>query len=102
MSVVAPTPETLAPVLENLNAHLKSLHSSLPPLTALIIFTGHSDPRRMAALNSRKNTFETAIKSGKTSEEIGPEGRWTASDARELEGAVESAKRGLVFLGIKQ
>jgi len=100
--VPPPTPEVLNPILETLNTQLKTLHASLPPRTAMVIFTGHSDPRRMAALNARKTAFENAIRSGKTPEELGPDVRWTASDARELEGAVELAKRGLLFLGIKQ
>lgn len=106
----APTPAELAPVLTALNAHLKKLHAALPPRTALVIFTGHSDPRRMSALNMRKNAFESALKSGKTPEEVGVGVggvggmglKWTAADARDLEEAVELAKRGLVFLGVKQ
>jgi RNA exonuclease 1 len=103
----AATPAELAPVLTTLNAHLKQLHNALPPRTALVIFTGHSDPRRMSALNVRKNAFESALKSGKTPEEVGAgvNGvglRWTAADARDLEEAVELARRGLVFLGVKQ
>jgi len=102
-----PTPEELAPVLTALNAHLKKLHAALPSRTALVIFTGHSDPRRMSALNVRKNAFESALKSGKTPEEVGSGAggmglRWTAADARDLEEAVEVARRGLVFLGVKQ
>ncbi|GLB45049.1 putative EXOIII [Lyophyllum shimeji] len=97
-----PTPEVLAPVLDTLNTQLKTLHTALPPRTALVIFTGHSDPMRMAALNARKTAFESAIRSGKTPEELGADVRWTAADARELEAAVELAKRGLLFLGIKQ
>ncbi|KAF5376235.1 hypothetical protein D9615_008564 [Tricholomella constricta] len=100
--VESPTPEALQPLLETLNTQLRTLHSSLPPRTALIIFTGHSDPRRMAALNARKSVFENAVRSGKTPEEMGPDVRWTTNDARELEAAVELAKRGLLFLGIKQ
>jgi len=103
----APTPDELAPVLTALNLHLKKLHAALPPRTALVIFTGHSDPRRMSALNVRKNAFESALKSGKTPEEVGSGSggmglRWTAADARDLEEAVEVARRGLVFLGVKQ
>jgi len=57
----------------------------------------------MSMLNARKNAFETALKSGKSLEEIsGKALTWTAADARELEGAVEVARRGLLFLGIKQ
>jgi len=90
------------------NTHLKKVHAALPPRTALVIFTGHSDPRRMSLLNVRKNAFESALKSGKTPEEIGGGGvngvglRWSAADARDLEEAVELARRGLVFLGVKQ
>lgn len=56
----------------------------------------------MASLNARKSAFEAALRSGKTSETMGPEERWTAGDGRELEEAVEMAKRGLLFLGVKQ
>ncbi|KAF8149431.1 hypothetical protein B0H34DRAFT_733720 [Crassisporium funariophilum] len=97
-----PTPEQLAPILAALNTHLKTLHASLPPRTALVIFTGHSDPRRMSVLNARKGAFESALKSGKTPEAIAPALTWSASDGRDLEEAVELARRGLLFLGIKQ
>jgi len=58
----------------------------------------------MSILNARKNAFESALKSGKSVEEVSRTMglTWTAADARELEGAVEVAKRGLLFLGIKQ
>ena len=96
------TPAILGPILSNLNTQLKSLQESLPSRTALIIFTGHSDPRRMSALNMRKSAFDTAYKSGKTPEELAREGiTWSASNGRELEYEVELAKRGLLFLGVK-
>jgi len=99
-----PSPAELAPILSNLNRHLQSLHDALPHRTALVIFTGHSDPRKMSLLNARKNAFEGAIKSGKGIEEVVKEMglSWTTADSRELEEAVELARRGLVFLGIKQ
>jgi len=106
-----PTPAELAPVLTLLNTHPKKVHTALPPRTALVIFTGHSDPLRMSLLNVRKNAFESALKSGTTPEEIGAGGcdgvngvrlRWSAADARDLEEALELARRGLVFLGLKQ
>ncbi|KAK0209032.1 ribonuclease H [Desarmillaria ectypa] len=100
-SAPPPSAAQLGAVLDVLNAHLKALHSALPSRTALIIFTGHSDPRRMAALNARKAAFETAIRSGKLSDALQPEERWTAAHVRELESAVEMTKRGLLFLGVK-
>lgn len=98
------SPAELAPILSNLNHHLQALHDALPPRTALVIFTGHSDPRKMSLLNARKNAFESAIKSGKGIDEVVKEMglSWTTADSRELEDAVELARRGLVFLGIKQ
>ncbi|KAJ6493808.1 ribonuclease H [Mycena vulgaris] len=95
-----PGPDVLEPVLQTLDQHLKTLYASLPPRTALVVFTGHSDPRRMALLNARKSAFESAIRSGMPAEELGPDGRWTASDGRDLEEAVALAKRGLLFLGV--
>jgi len=96
-----PSPEVLAAAQAKLDEHLVALYTSLPARTAVIIFTGHSDPRRMSALNARKSAFESAIKSGKKAEDIDRSEWWTASDGRELEEEVEKAKRGLLFLGIK-
>ena len=99
--MAAPPNEQLIPVMEALNNNLKALHSALPPRTALIIFTGHSDPRRMAALNARKNAFENAMRNGKLTDDLGPDERWTSAYVRDLESSVEITKRGLLFLGIK-
>ncbi|KAI8992741.1 hypothetical protein BD414DRAFT_521323 [Trametes punicea] len=98
---VNPSPAELRPVLATLDAQLRKLYAALPPRTALILFTGHSDPRRMAELNARKAAFENALRMGRNVEELGVECRWTTADARELEEEVEKAKRGLLFLGVK-
>ena len=100
-----PSRDQVIQILTALNVHLKTLHASLPPRTALVIFTGHSDPRRMAVLNVRKTAFETLIRQGKSAEEMAASewgSRWTAADGRDLEEAVELTKRGLLFLGVKQ
>lgn len=56
----------------------------------------------MAALNARKTAFESAVRAGKSGEEMAREDlRWSMADSRELEEAVELAKRGLLFLGVK-
>ncbi|KAI3612322.1 ribonuclease h [Moniliophthora roreri] len=99
--VSPPTPEDIAAAAATLNMQLKTLHAALPPRTALIIFTGHSDPRRMSTLNQRKNAFETAIRNGTATQSLQPGEQWSTSDSRALEEAVELAKRGLLFLGVK-
>ena len=104
VSTVAVTPEELAGVFSTLDSRLHKLYEAVPPRTALVIFTGHSDPRRMASLNARKSAFDSAIRSGKNPDDLVHEGaklRWTTADARLLEEEVERAKRGLLFLGIK-
>lgn len=88
----------------NLNDRLARLYSILPPRTAFVVFSGHSDPRKMTALNARKSVFETALRMGKLPEEINSgDGAcsWKAQDGRDLEEEVEKAKRGLVFLSVK-
>ncbi|KAF9268108.1 ribonuclease H-like protein [Marasmius fiardii PR-910] len=99
--VPTPTPDAIATVLSELNTQLKSLHASLPSRTAVVIFTGHSDPRRMVTLNARKHAFETAIRNSKSITTLQPEEQWSTRDSRALEEAVELAKRGLLFLGVK-
>lgn len=100
-SFIEPTPEALLAAQTKLNSHLATLYASLHPRTAVVIFTGHSDPRRMSVLNARKSAFESAIRSGKKAEDIDRSEWWTAANGRELEEEVERAKRGLLFLGIK-
>jgi RNA exonuclease 1 len=98
-----PPPTDVSPesVLATLNTQLHTLYASLPSRTALIIFTGHSDPRRMVTLVGRKTAFENALKSGKMLEDLDKDMWWSTADGRELEEEVEKAKRGMMFLGIK-
>ena len=88
-------------VLAALDAQLRALYAALPARTAFVVFTGHADPRAMAALNARKAAFEGALRMGKSAEELGADARWTSADGRALEEEVERAKRGLLFLAVK-
>lgn len=85
--------------LQRLDGQLRKLYTSLPAYTALCIFTGHSDPRRMAELNRRKIEWDTLTKT-KAPSEVPREEWWTAQDGRELENEVERVKGGLVFFCI--
>ncbi|CAL1697832.1 unnamed protein product [Somion occarium] len=95
------SPADVEEVLTNLNTQLTELYSALPSRTAVVIFSGHSDPRKMAELNARKSAFETAVRMGRSLDEIPREKYWSTADARALEEEVVRAKRGLLFLGIK-
>ena len=94
--------------LNKLDKQLASLHAALPPKSALVVFTGHGDPRKMAELQARKGSFENALRSGGVINGSSTAGTgvsadsigiiWTMGDSRSLEEAVEQAKRGLLFL----
>ena len=87
-----PTPADIEAALTKLNTQLQQLHASLPPRTALVIFSGHSDPRRMAELNARKSAWEMAMKSGKNVEDLPREAYWSSANGRALEEEVAKAK----------
>ncbi|KAJ3484088.1 hypothetical protein NLI96_g5876 [Meripilus lineatus] len=98
-NVSPPPPLDLTSTLTTLNTQLKTLFESLPRRTAIVLFSGHSNPLRMAELNARKNAFETAMRVGTTEGQQMP--TWTSADARELEAEVVMARRGLLFLAVK-
>jgi RNA exonuclease 1 len=90
----------LSEVHSSLNARLASLHASLPPLTAFIIFTGHSDPQEMARLAAKKAHFDKLWKTVAQSS-ISGEDRWMEEDDRNLLVEVEKCRSGLSFYCIK-
>jgi RNA exonuclease 1 len=107
-----------APVTD-LNAQLTSLHAALPPRTAFLLFSGHSDPRSMSALATRRAQYQAQASQNQNQNQVnssaggsgtgtGPEGtdvsvplRWSTADERALEEAVVRARMGLLFAGVK-
>ena len=109
-------PAAVEDALKTLNSQLSVIHASLPSRTAFVIFTGHSDPRPMVALQARRSAFESMMKAsiptsskvipntasvGPTVATKEPSVKWTGADARELEEVVELARRGMLFLSMK-
>ncbi|KAH9813311.1 hypothetical protein DFH28DRAFT_897063 [Melampsora americana] len=82
---------------KTLSDQILKLNESLPKGTALIIFTGHDDPREMAKLNSMKSKFDQALKNGRNSDEV----KWMNSQERELMNEVEKCKLGMSFFRVK-
>ncbi|KAI5116896.1 hypothetical protein M0805_004164 [Coniferiporia weirii] len=102
----APDPEDTTTAFNTLNSHLALVHASLPSRTALVVFTGHGDPRGMSALQARRAAFENALRAagtgaGGATSRLPEEVRWTSADARTLEETVERTKQGLLFLCLK-
>lgn len=83
-----------------LNKRLQTLHAALPPLTALIVFTGHSSPLEMSRLAAKKANFDRLWKTVKQSE-IKDEDRWMEHDDRQLLEEVEKCRWGLSFYCVK-
>lgn len=94
---------SLEEALTNLNTRLAKLHASLPVNTALILISGHGDPRPLAALNERKSNFERLYKrvGASGTANLGPEERWSTEDDRALGAAAEKARAGMGFFCIK-
>ncbi|KZS92153.1 hypothetical protein SISNIDRAFT_467013 [Sistotremastrum niveocremeum HHB9708] len=65
-SASVPSPD-LEAVISRTNAHLQKIYAALPSRTALILFTGHSDPRAMSELNARRGKFEREMRFGSLS-----------------------------------
>ncbi|KAL7414000.1 hypothetical protein BDY24DRAFT_387172 [Mrakia frigida] len=96
------SPPSTSSVLTTLNANLARIHASLPARSALIIFTGHADPRPMLALQEKKKVFDAAFKKGPAAGGPLPEGvRWMEDDERKLEAEVAVAREGLGFFCVK-
>ncbi|KAH9061888.1 hypothetical protein EDB87DRAFT_383981 [Lactarius vividus] len=101
---------TLFAAVTDLNAHLTALHAALPPRTALLLFSGHSDPRSMSTLAARRaecqggqnQRYGNQSDSGAAAAGTGDgAARWSTADDRALEEAVARARMGLLFVGVK-
>lgn len=89
--------------LQTFNDQLTQLHESLVPGTALILLTGHSDPRPMLKLNKKKAEFDRLFRTlgNDGISKIPDEKKWTTADERNLEEAVMKARTGAAFFCVK-
>ncbi|GAA5898716.1 hypothetical protein JCM8208_004739 [Rhodotorula glutinis] len=95
-----PSTESLDAAFAGLDKRLRDLHAALPPLTALIVFTGHSSPVGMSRLAAKKSRCDKVWKTTKQSE-IAEEDKWYEQDDRALLDEVERARWGLSFFCVK-
>ncbi|KAF8462662.1 hypothetical protein DFH94DRAFT_831793 [Russula ochroleuca] len=107
------TNNTLFSAVSNLDAQLTALHAALPPRTAFLLFSGHSDPRSMSVLAARRAQYQasqnqkrgaatgTGTGTGNAGTDDGEPVRWSTADDRALEEAVARARMGLLFVGVK-
>jgi len=123
-----PEKNVLFEAVTSLDAQLTTLHAALPPRTAFLLFSGHSDPRAMSALAARRAEFQASLGQSQSRKQSGGIAaatthagmttttsgdstggagcdanavRWTTADDRALEEAVGRARAGLLFVGVK-
>lgn len=96
-----PSEEDLSAALQRFDDRLNRLHAALPANTALIVLTGHADPRPMLHLAERQRKFETAFRAAGNADAIPTEEKWLAEDDRALEAAVADAREGMSFFCVK-
>ena len=82
---------TLFTAVTNLNEYLTTLHATLPPHTALLLFSGHNDSRSMSTLAARGEKYQTSQQQRRSSSSSGAAAggaHWSTADDRALEEAV--------------
>lgn len=97
--IAQPSQELLNNAYCRINARLKLLYMNLPTNTALIIWTGKGDKRRMMELHAKRHQFNHEYKTKKWKDISCV---WTDEDSRDLDKATEMARKGLAFLAIKK
>ncbi|KAK9773670.1 putative Exonuclease domain-containing protein [Seiridium cardinale] len=95
-----PAVSPLAACLQRLTARLKHIHESLPPCTALIIFSGSGDPREMSRLQAQQSQFKREYNTpGSKWDQLSV--KWTDAEDQALKKAVGMARNGIGFIGVK-
>jgi len=84
--------------LNSLTSRLHKIYSSLPPCTALIIYSGSGDPREMSKLQAMQQTFKREYKVKKWDE---LSVKWTDVEEQALKRAARQARNGVGFVGVK-
>lgn len=84
-------------VYKELNANIKTILDAVEPNTAVLIWSGQSDPREMNRLLQKKKQCNEEYKTKKWDEIEDP---WTEEHEKELGSAVNSARMGIAFVEI--
>ena len=91
-------PITLDTAIADLTRRLTQIHASLPPCTALIVFSGSGDPREMSRLQAMHLQYRREFNVKKWDQ---LSVKWTDNEAQALRRAVRQARNGIGFVGVK-
>ncbi|TFB04407.1 hypothetical protein CCMA1212_003537 [Trichoderma ghanense] len=96
----SPSSSPLEQALARLTERLVRIHAALPPCTAFIVYSGSGDPRRMAQLQQMHAQWRREYNTpGKKWDELSV--KWTDVEEQALKRAVQKARAGVGFLGVK-
>lgn len=86
--------------LARLTARLGRIHDALPPCTGLIVYSGSGDPRAMARLQQAHARWRKEYNApGSKWDELSVQ--WTDAENQLLRQAVQRARAGIAFIGVK-
>ncbi|KHN94450.1 exonuclease [Metarhizium album ARSEF 1941] len=94
------TTSPLEQALTRLTERLVRIHAALPPCTAIIVYSGSGDPRRMAQLQQMHAQWRREYHTpGKKWDELSI--KWTDAEDQALRKAAQKARSGIAFLSVK-
>lgn len=94
----SPSKPTLASTLRTTVGHISRIHASLPPCTALIVYSGTGDPRDIGRLQGMQRQFKKEYGTKKWDE---LSVKWTDTEEQALKKACDKARAGVGFICIK-
>lgn len=86
--------------VRRLTERIARIHAALPPCTALLLYSGSGDPRRMAALQAAQAQWRREYNTpGRKWDELSV--TWTDVEEQALKRAVAKARSGIGFMAVK-
>lgn len=92
------TERSLESVVKQTTQHITDVYDALPPCSALIVYSGSSDPRELQEMQALQQRFKAEYKVKKWDE---LSVKWTDVEEQKLRRACEMARRGLGFISVK-
>ena len=89
---------SLDQVVSQTVTHIQEIYDSLPPCTALIVFSGSGDPRELGEMQAMQQKFKEEYRVKKWDE---LSVRWTDEEEQKLRTACEVARKGVGLIAVK-
>ncbi|KAF2231558.1 exonuclease [Viridothelium virens] len=97
-STTEPSVAALAEATKKTTNHIKQIYESLPPCTALIVYSGSGDPRRLGWYNELHQQYRKEFAT-KNWDQLSVQ--WTDEEVQGMRKACIEARRGIGFITVK-